>query len=74
MDKEKDRITRLLDNQLIKVFDPINAEYVEGYITGKSAEDLAEIILPLRETIINVEKVWNYDPAYKDEYNHKESL
>ena len=45
-DSEREKIARILDNQLIKVFNPLTVEYVGGHITGKSAEDLAEIILP----------------------------
>ena len=51
-------------------------EYKQGFIDGLTAfawwkngrEVLGTSETPLKETKINVEKVWNYDPAYKDEY------
>jgi len=55
-------------------------EYKQGFIDGLRAfawwrsgqEVLGTSETPLKETIIDVEKVWNYDPAHKDEYNFKE--
>ena len=52
-------------------------EYKQGFIDGLKAfawwkngqEVLGTSETPLKQTIREVEKVWNYDPAFKDEYN-----
>ena len=51
-------------------------EYKQGFIDGLKAfawwKDGKEVLgtseIPLKDTIDNVEDVWNYDPAFKDEY------
>jgi hypothetical protein len=51
-------------------------QYKQGFIDGLRAfawwkngqEVLSTSETSLKETINNVEKVWNYDPVFKDEY------
>ena len=50
--------------------------YKQGFIDGLSAfvwwkngrEVLGTSETPLMETIANIEKVWNYNPDFKDKY------
>lgn len=42
---EVDKIKKLFDNRLVRVFDPKDAEYKNAHLTGAEAEHLAELLV-----------------------------